>query len=121
MGVAAALLTLGFFGFQILQERGRDTNRANTLADIAEQINQYRVENLQFPPETSVDFRTDGFYINGQNRLDFDGYRVSGEDSSTESTKYYYALQSGNFILCAQLESGKIESAGTAACPEVLP
>lgn len=121
MGVATVVLMLGFFGIRILQERGRDTNRANTLADVAEEINDYQVRNLQLPGSSIVEFRTDGFYINGQNRLEFDGYKSAAEESDSGGTKYYYSLQSGNFILCAQLESGNIESAGTAACPEVLP
>ncbi len=121
MGIAAAILVLGIAGFQLAQRQSRDQERRNTLVEIGEQINEYRIINLTLPDRASVQFNTDSVLIDGVNTLELERHTRADNQTSNLRTKYYYDRSGGGFILCAELESGAIAKGGTVDCPATLP
>ncbi|MCA9386658.1 type II secretion system protein [Candidatus Dojkabacteria bacterium] len=121
MGVAAVLIVIGLQGASIIQEKSRDSLRKDTLAQISEAINAYRIVTLKFPVSGQVTFLQDGFYIDGVKQVNFTNNTKSGTSTTNSQTKYYYNLSSSGYLVCAQLESGNIDSIGTGECPNPLP
>ena len=121
MGVAAVIFILGITGFSFVRQQGRDTERKAILAELANEINKYRVVHLFLPKSSDVSFNKDGFYIKGSKVYEFEKYLKAVDTSSSfDKTKYFYTRSGGGFILCAELESGSIASSGTVECPKNL-
>ncbi len=121
IGIAAVIFVLGIAGLMLAQRQSRDSERRSILAEISAEINEYRIINLIVPETSQVEFTDDGVYIGGVKKINLTGYRSSGSSSSRSETNYYYSRSGGGFILCAELESGSITSAGTVDCPATLP
>lgn len=119
MGVVAALGAIMVAGISILQRSQRDSARKNALGEIVNILSEYNVSNLGYPSESIVEFRTDGFSIEGELKLELNGAKTPAEQTDTSSTKYYYRKTIQGYALCAELESGAIESVGSSSCPDV--
>lgn len=120
MGIIAFLISLSLLGLNILQRNSRDARRVEKLTAISKEVNNFRISNLRYPVSGSDLVFTPEKVTIGTNEVELELQTVSGPQTSTSSTKYFYEVSLTGFVLCAQLESGKVESAGTSPCPNSI-
>ncbi len=141
MGVIAVLISLGILGTIMLLRSNRDSLRVSKLSEIAQAINSYKLEKSKYPAKNNVVFGSTELKISFKTSenlihasllpndilavvnpgsstvIELPGHLASGRETTSNSTKYYYNLETGGFSLCAVLESGKVENAGLVNCP----
>lgn len=118
MAIIAVLVALSLTGIAIFQQSNRDATRKNTLSDLVNVLAEYNRNNLSYPSGQDVQFQTNSFTVQGIELYQLDGPAKAGAETTSGFTRYYYARTSGGYALCAELESGAIQSVGEDDCPD---
>jgi type II secretory pathway pseudopilin PulG len=120
IAVIAVMVILGIFGANTLQRNSRNSTRKNTLSEISNQINAFKLNSTlnNYPNNSDVSFNSNVFEIlnSGQATVNLKGASVASSTTTSTTTKYFYDKSSGGYKLCARLEGGGIENAGTVKC-----
>lgn len=112
MAIIAVLTGLAVFGIGQLNKNSRDTQRVAMLGQMVDELNDYKKENLNYPTTSEVTI-ANNFRIDGDLLITLTAPLIAGVSSTASRTKYEYSNEgTGQFGLCAVLESGEVKNVG---------
>ncbi len=112
MAIIAVLTGLAVYGIGELNKNSRDTQRMSALGQMVEELSDYKKEALNYPLTNQVSITT-SFSIGGTTLFQLTGATVGASSTTQTGTKYEYSNEgTGQFGLCAVMESGSIANVG---------